>query len=127
MSELIKVVIVDDHYMVIEGIRSILQYKKGIKWMGHSMNAESCMAFLINGRPNVIFMDINVPHKSGIDLCKEVSKAYPVISIIGLSTFNHQIYITKMLRNGASGHVLKNATKEELLFAIQTWFVAAHF
>lgn len=120
MSEVIKIFIVDDHYMVIEGIRSLLQYEKGIEWMGHAMNAESCMAFLNNREPNIIFMDINLPDKSGIDLCKQVSQLYPAISVVGLSTFNQQSYITKMLENGASGYVLKNATKEELLFAIQT-------
>ncbi|MEJ8842469.1 response regulator transcription factor [Lacibacter sp. H375] len=116
----IKVFIVDDHYMVIEGIRSLLQHEKGLEWMGHAMNAESCIAFLNGRQPDVIFMDINLPDKSGIDLCKEVNEKYPSISIIGLSTYNQQSFITKMIENGASGYVLKNATKEELLFAIQT-------
>ena len=120
MSLVTKVFIVDDHYMVIEGIRSLLEHEKGIEWMGHAMNAESCLAFLNNRQPDVIFMDINLPDKSGIDLCKEVNQAYPAISIIGLSTFNQHSFITRMMENGASGYVLKNATKEELLFAIQT-------
>jgi DNA-binding NarL/FixJ family response regulator len=120
MSFETKVFIVDDHYMVIEGFRSLLEHEKGIEWMGHAMNAESCMAFLNNRQPDVIFMDINLPDKSGIDLCKEVNEKYPSISIVGLSTFNQQSFITKMMEHGASGYVLKNATKEELLFAIQT-------
>jgi DNA-binding NarL/FixJ family response regulator len=65
-------------------------------------------------------MDINLPDKSGIDLCKEVNQKYPSIAIVGLSTFNQQSFISKMMENGASGYVLKNASKEELLFAIQT-------
>jgi len=120
MSFETKVFIVDDHYMVIEGFRSLLEHEKGIEWMGHAMNAESCMAFLNNRQPDVIFMDINLPDKSGIDLCKEVNEKYPSIAIVGLSTFNQQSFITKMMEHGASGYVLKNATKEELLFAIQT-------
>jgi DNA-binding NarL/FixJ family response regulator len=115
-----KIFIVDDHYMVIEGIRSLLEHQKAIEWMGHAMNAESCMAFLNNRQPDVIFMDINLPDKSGIELCKEVNQKYPSIAIIGLSTFNQQSFITKMMENGASGYVLKNANKDELLFAIQT-------
>lgn len=120
MNLAIQVFIVDDHYMVIEGIRSLLQNEKGIEWIGHAMNAESCVAFLNNRQPDVIFMDINLPDKNGIDLCKEVNEKYPSISIIGLSTFNQQSFITKMMVNGASGYVLKNASKEELLYAIQT-------
>lgn len=120
MSLVTKLFIVDDHYLVIEGIRSLLEHEKGIEWMGHAMNAESCLAFLNNRQPDVIFMDINLPDKSGIDLCKQVNQAYPAISIIGLSTFNQHSFITRMMDNGASGYVLKNATKEELLFAIQT-------
>jgi len=115
-----SVFIVDDHYMVIEGIRSLLQNEKGIEWMGHAMNAASCLAFLQKQQPDVILMDINLPDKSGIDLCKEVKEKYPSVFIIGLSTFNQQSFIQKMMENGASGYVLKNATQEELTEAIGT-------
>lgn len=114
-----KVFIVDDHYMVIEGIRSLLQHEKNIDWAGHASNAASCLAFLNQQLPDVILMDINLPDKSGIDLCKEVREQYPSVYIIGLSTFNQQSFIQKMLQNGASGYVLKNATQEELLEAIE--------
>lgn len=115
-----RVFIVDDHYMVIEGIRSLLQNEKSIEWTGHAMNANSCLAFLKKQLPDVILMDINLPDKSGIDLCKEVKEKYPSVFIIGLSTFNQQSFIQKMLDNGASGYVLKNATQEELTRAIET-------
>ncbi|HQZ49110.1 MAG TPA: response regulator transcription factor, partial [Chitinophagaceae bacterium] len=115
----IKVFIVDDHYMVIEGIRSLLQNEKGIDWAGHATNASSCLAFLQQQQPDVILMDINLPDKSGIDLCKEVKERYPSVFIIGLSTFNQQSFIQKMIDNGASGYVLKNATQAELMEAIE--------
>lgn len=113
-----SVFIVDDHYMVIEGIRSLLQNEKEIDWLGHATNAASCMAFLKQQQPDVILMDINLPDKSGIDLCKEVRTKYPSIFVLGLSTFNQQAFIRNMLENGASGYLLKNASKEELLEAI---------
>ncbi len=115
-----KVFIVDDHYMVIEGIRSLLQNEKNIEWVGHASNAASCLAFLQQQLPEVILMDINLPDKSGIDLCKEVREKYPAVFVIGLSTFNQQSFIQKMMDNGASGYVLKNATQEELMEAIET-------
>jgi DNA-binding NarL/FixJ family response regulator len=88
--------------------------------MGHAMNAASCLAFLQQQQPDVILMDINLPDKSGIDLCKEVKAKYPTIQIVGLSSFNQQSFIQKMLDNGASGYVLKNATREELMEAVET-------
>ena len=115
-----RVFIVDDHYMVIEGIRSLLQNEKEIDWMGHATNAASCLAFLKQQQPDVILMDINLPDLSGIDLCKEVRAKYPSVFVLGLSTFNQQAFIRNMLENGASGYVLKNADKLELLEAITT-------
>src|SRR4029079_8023212 len=115
-----SVFIVDDHFMVIEGIRSLLQNEKNIELVGHASNADSCLAFLKQGKPDVILMDINLPDKSGIDLCKEVKVKYPSIFIIGLSTFNQQSFIHRMMANGASGYVLKNATRNELMEAIAT-------
>lgn len=116
----IKLFIVDDHYMVIEGIHSLLQNEKDIEWMGHATNAASCLAFLKQHQPDVLLMDINLPDKSGIDLCSEVKEKYPSVFVIGLSTFNQQSFIQKMMYNGASGYVLKNATQQELMEAIHT-------
>ncbi|MEI2823722.1 MAG: Oxygen regulatory protein NreC [Bacteroidetes bacterium ADurb.BinA245] len=113
-----SIFIVDDHYMVIEGIRSLLQNEKGIEWMGHATNAASCLGFLKNQQTDIILMDINLPDMSGIDLCKEVRQKYPSVFVLGLSTFNQQAFIRNMIDNGASGYVLKNADKEELLEAI---------
>ncbi len=116
----IKLFIVDDHYMVIEGIHSLLQNEKDIEWTGHATNASSCLAYLQHQKPDVILMDISLPDKSGIDLCREVKDKYPGIYILGLSTFNQQSFIEKMMSSGASGYVLKNATQEELTEGIKT-------
>jgi len=114
------VFIVDDHYIVIEGIASLLKNEREIEWMGHATNAASCLSFLKMQQPDVILMDINLPDASGIDLCQQVKALYPSIAVIGLSTFNQQTIIRNMIDNGASGYILKNATREELLEAINT-------
>src|SRR5688572_19343287 len=114
-----KIFITDDHYMIVEGIRSLLQHEEGFEWMGHAMTAASCEAFLLQQQPDVILMDISLPDKSGIDLCKEVKEKYPALQILGLSSFNQQSFIQKMMENGASGYVLKNATREELIEAVE--------
>ena len=113
-----SIFIVDDHYMVIEGIRSLLQNEKDIDWMGHATSATSCLGFLKMQQPDVILMDVNLPDKNGIELCKDVKRLYPSVFVLGLSTFNQQAVIEDMMNSGASGYVLKNATKEELLESI---------
>ncbi|MBL7767843.1 MAG: response regulator transcription factor [Flavipsychrobacter sp.] len=115
----IKVFITDDHYMVIEGIRSLLQNEPTIDWMGNATNAASCLAFLERQLPDVLLLDINLPDTSGIELCKIIKQRFPSVFVLGLSTFNQQSFIAKMMEHGASGYLLKNATQAELLEAIQ--------
>lgn len=114
-----RVFIVDDHYMIIEGIRSLLQNEPDIEMIGHAMNAASCLAFLKNIQPNVILMDINLPDINGIELCKVVKIKYPDIRVLGLSTFNQQSFVEKMIANGASGYVLKMHPKKNYWKALK--------
>jgi DNA-binding NarL/FixJ family response regulator len=116
----IRVFIVDDHYMVVAGIRMLLQHDPSLDFVGHASNGVSCMAFLKQQQPDIILLDINLPDVSGIDLCKKIKLLYPQIYILGLSTFNQESFIRKMLGNGASGYILKNASKQELKLAIDT-------
>ena len=114
----IKVFITDDHYMVIEGIRSLLQQDEQIEFIGHASNAASCLAFLHQQLPDVILMDISMPDMNGMELCLEVKTKYPTVQVLGLSTFDQTAFVNKMLENGASGYVMKNASKSELSKAI---------
>jgi DNA-binding NarL/FixJ family response regulator len=117
---MIRVFIVDDHPVVIEGIHSLLQNEKDIAWVGQAMNAQSCLGFFVNNTADVILMDISMPGMDGVELCAVIKNKYPGIFILGLSTFNQGLYIKKMMENGASGYILKNSSKEELIKAIQT-------
>ena len=116
---MIRVFIVDDHPLVQEGMRSLLSNEKNIELCGYAMNAQSCLGYLVNNTADVILMDVNLPDMSGIDLCKEIKTKYPGIMVLGLSTFSQGTYVTKMMENGASGYVLKNADKEELMEALK--------
>jgi DNA-binding NarL/FixJ family response regulator len=119
VNPVIRVFIVDDHPLVQEGIRSLLGSENSIEVCGYATTAQSCLGFFISHTADVILMDINLPDMSGIDLCKEIKIKYPGIMVLGLSTFSQGSYVTKMMENGASGYVLKNADKEELLAAIK--------
>ncbi len=115
---MIRVFIVDDHPVVIEGIHSLLQNEKDIDWAGQAMNAQSCLGFFVNNTADVVLMDISMPGMDGVELCSVMKEKYPGIMILGLSTFNQGLYIKKMVENGASGYILKNSSKEELITAI---------
>jgi DNA-binding NarL/FixJ family response regulator len=115
---MIRVFIVDDHPVVIEGIRSLLQNEKGIEWAGQAMNAPSCLGFFVNNSADVVLMDISMPGMDGIELCAIMKDKYPGVMILGLSTFNQGLYIKKMMENGASGYILKNSSREDLVKAI---------
>jgi DNA-binding NarL/FixJ family response regulator len=115
---MIRVFIVDDHPVVIEGIQSLLQNERGIEWAGHAMNAASCLGYFVNNTADVLLMDISMPGMDGVELCAVMKEKYPGIMILGLSTFSQGLYIKKMVVNGASGYILKNSSKEELIKAI---------
>jgi DNA-binding NarL/FixJ family response regulator len=117
---MIRVFIVDDHPVVIEGIHSLLMNEKDIAWVGQAMNAASCLGFFVNNTADVVLMDISMPGMDGVELCAVMKEKYPGIFILGLSTFNQGLYIKKMMENGASGYILKNSSKEELIKAIHT-------
>ncbi|MBZ0247608.1 MAG: response regulator transcription factor, partial [Cyclobacteriaceae bacterium] len=106
-------------YMVIEGIKSILQNCDDMELVGYASNASSCLAFIKQQQPDVILMDISMPDKNGIELCQEVKNKFPIIKVLGLSTFDQKVFVDKMMESGASGYVLKNATKQELTKAIR--------
>ena len=115
---MIKVFIIDDHQMLIDGIRFELDKETDIEWMGNTTLPSTLMAILKEKQPDVLLMDINLPQKSGLELCLEVSTLYPTIHIIGLSTSEEASIIRKMMENGASGYLLKDASKAELIRAL---------
>lgn len=116
---MIKVFIIDDHQMIIEGICTLLQGEREIEWMGSAKLPSELMTILKTKQPDVLLMDINLPQKNGLDLCKEVKEKYPAINIVGLSTSDQVSVIKKMKENGASGFLLKDATKQEIIMALQ--------
>lgn len=117
---MIRVFIVDDHPVVIEGIHSLLQNENDMEWAGQAMNAQSCLGYFINNTADVVLMDISMPGMDGVELCAVMKEKYPGLFILGLSTYNQGLYIKKMMENGASGYILKNSSKEELIKAVHT-------
>ncbi|MES1216237.1 MAG: response regulator transcription factor [Bacteroidota bacterium] len=116
---MIKVYIVEDHSVVVEGIQSLLQNEKEFEIIGYTDRGEDCLNFFTTHTADVILMDINLPDMNGIDLCKVIKKNYPGIMVLALSTFNQGIYISKMMESGASGYLLKNSGRTEIIQALR--------
>lgn len=120
MENRIQILLIDDHSMVIEGMKAILQLIPSVQVKATAKNAYEAMDALKQHEIQLCFLDINLPDISGIDLCLKIKKEFPEIHVIGLSTFNQRSYIAQMMQNGASGYLLKSATQEEIEAAINT-------
>ncbi|MCK6616661.1 MAG: response regulator transcription factor [Cyclobacteriaceae bacterium] len=115
---MIRIFIVDDHPMVIEGMRSMLQQVPGVQVCGYAMNAASCLGYFINNQADMVLLDINLPDQSGIEVCNLLLKKNPALKIIALTNFDQLTYLQNMRDAGAKGYLLKNASLEELEKAI---------
>lgn len=116
--EKISVMIVDDHLMVLEGMKALLSNIDYIEVAGTAGNAFEAMDMLKQKKVNVAILDINLPDVSGIELCKKIKKEYPSIQVLAMSTFKERSYISQMIQSGASGYLVKSASKEEITEAI---------
>lgn len=116
--EKINLVIVDDHPMVLEGLRSMMAQISFVELADTVTNAYEAMEAIATHKPDVVITDINLPEVSGIELTAKIKKEYPTIKVIAMSTFNERSYVMQMLQNGADGYLVKNATKEEIEEAI---------
>ncbi len=111
--------IVEDHPVVAEGLQRLFAEEGICKDCPVVYSGKECLETLKIYTPQLIFLDINLPDISGIDLCKTILGLYPAIRIIALSSFGSRSFIQRMLENGASGYLLKNAAREEIVTAIR--------
>lgn len=117
---MISIFIVDDHPVVVEGLKSLIEKLDNHQVVGVAHNAVDTIDLLKNLKVDVLLLDINLPDVSGIDLCKQLRKQFPEIKILGVSTFSDRSYISRMIANGALGYLIKSATSEEIAEAIDT-------
>ena len=116
--EKIRVLIVDDHPMVLEGMKAMLSNFNYITVVGTARNAFEAMDLLKATPADVAIVDINLPEVNGIELTAKIKKEFPVVKVLAMSTFTERSYISQMIQNGASGYLVKSASKEEIEAAI---------
>jgi DNA-binding NarL/FixJ family response regulator len=112
------ILIVEDHPVVAEGLQKLLAENGICTICPVAQTGHECLEILKNFVPEFIFMDINLPDMSGIDLCKTVLSKFPKIQIVALSSFSSRSFIENILQNGARGYLLKNSDGEEIISAI---------
>lgn len=119
---MINVAITDDHVMVVEGLKTMLKSLETIKIINTYHNVNDTIEGLKNSLPDVLILDINLPDGNGINLCKQLKNDYKTLKIIALSNFEDIAFIKQIIKNGASGYLLKNTNKSELETAITSAF-----
>lgn len=117
---MIKVFIVDDHKMVIEGLQLLLENEKDISLAGTALSGKEAIEKIEQNRPDVVLLDINMPDMNGIDTCKQLIQNHPSLKVIAISMHKESSLIKLMLSSGAKGYVLKNAGQDEVIAAIKT-------
>ncbi len=123
MKEVIKVFIVDDHRIVINGIRAMLEGERSIKVVGDAESGEETLEKLQQlhqkgNFPDIILVDIKLPDMNGITLSEKILEQYPNAAIVALTMFDDNQYISKMINMGAKGYILKNISKKDLIEAL---------
>jgi DNA-binding NarL/FixJ family response regulator len=113
-----NVLIVDDHPVVVEGLRKVFCESEGVFSCAIAFTVSECKNALKVFTPDVVMLDINLPDGSGLDLCKEIHNAFPECKILAISSFSERSYIVRMLENGAHGYLLKNSSEDEIIQAV---------
>jgi DNA-binding NarL/FixJ family response regulator len=114
----IKVLIVDDHPMVLEGMQTMLSQISFVHTVGVARNAYEAIEQVKAHDPDIVITDISMPEISGIELAAKIRNEYAKVKTIAMSTFNERSYISQMVQNGAAGYILKSVSKEEIEEAI---------
>lgn len=117
---MIKVMIVDDHQVLIDGMKALFEGHELIEICSEALSGNEAIERAENDDVEVILLDINLPDKSGFEVCTAIKKNKPGIKIIALTMHKEAGYISKMAKNGVDGYLLKNTGKEEIVLAAQT-------
>lgn len=115
----IKVLIVDDHQLMVEGLKSLLEDEGDIDFVAGTNSMAETLRFLENNSIDVILMDINMPDGSGIETTVKIKELYPTIKVIALTMHDDISIITRMVKAGASGYILKRSNMNEVIEALR--------
>lgn len=123
----VKVIVVDDHKMIRDGIKSMLLSQKGYKIIGEASNGVEALSLLKLEQPDLVIMDINMPEMSGVECTSKIKEQYPDVKVLALTMHDEESYLAKMMDAGAVGYILKDLGKDELLKALTAIADGKHY
>lgn len=115
----IKVLLVDDQAILLDGIKAILETDNQIKVIGVAMNGEEALKCIAREIPDVVLMDIRMKDMNGVECTRRIKKTWPQVTVVILTTFDDEEYIMDALRLGACGYLLKDINAGRLLQAVK--------
>ena len=116
----INIILADDHILVRNGIKSLLESEDVIQVIDEVSNGYEALTAIAKHPPHLLIADIRMPEMNGIELIKEVKKKYPDIKTLVLSMHNSEQFVVQSVQAGADGYILKGTSKEEFLKALHT-------
>ncbi|MBV6646847.1 MAG: response regulator transcription factor [Cyclobacteriaceae bacterium] len=117
----IKVLIADDHEMILDGLRLLLEQQEDIEVIAESYNGSEVLSAIEKVEElDVAILDINMPEKDGIETTQEIKKKFPEVKVLILTMYNRKEFIKNLMEAGTDGYILKNSGKEELVKAIRS-------
>lgn len=119
MEQAIRVMIVDDHLVVREGIKFMLETTSGFVCVGEASNGREACRLVASVEPDVILMDLRMPEMDGLEAVKQIRSEFPQVAIVILTTYNEGELMFRGLQAGARGYLLKDASREKLFDTIR--------
>lgn len=114
-----QILLIDDHPLVVDGVKTMLASVEGLLVSAFAKTAQEALNVLVEQHFEVILLDLNLPDRDGLDLCREIHQLYPTSKIIALTSSNETGLITQFLQRGGNGYLLKNMERQELIDAIE--------
>ncbi len=120
-SSPVRLVLVDDHEMVIEGLKAMLAaFEDRVVVVGHAVGAERALSVVAELNPDIVLCDVRMQGSSGLDLCRDLRDRDPDRKVVMLSVYDDEQYLFQALRVGASGYLLKSISSDELVRQIDS-------
>jgi DNA-binding NarL/FixJ family response regulator len=119
-SHVLRVVLADDHAVVREGLKALINAQADMRVVAEVQDGEAAWQATKDLQPDVLVLDLSMPILGGVDAAARVHKDFPNVKVLALTVHEERVYITQLLRAGASGYVLKRAAGAELVRALRT-------
>ena len=122
-----RVLLVDDHRIMREGLRALLQGQRNLDVIGEADDGRTALDMAAEMRPDLVVMDVGLPDLNGIEATRQLVASQPEVRVIALSMHSDKRYVLQMLRAGAKAYLLKNTASEELLRAVKAVMAGESF